>query len=142
MISKQEKVFGFFLFLLDKKGFLWYHQINRIFIPKGWIAMIELNYHKSLEHLHVGCEKPRAYFIPYQSECAAKTGNRAESDRFVSLCGEWNFTYFASVNDLPDFTADDYIADWLQKVSCPIIRVDGTKPIEDNVEYILQVIDR
>lgn len=37
---------------------------------------------------------------------------------------------------------DDYITDWLQKVNCPIIRVDGTKPIEDNVEYILQVIER
>ena len=36
---------------------------------------------------------------------------------------------------------DDYIADWLQKVRCPIIRVDGTKPIEDNVEYLLQIID-
>ena len=41
-----------------------------------------------------------------------------------------------------DSREDDYIADWLQKVSCPIIRVDGTKMIEDNVEYILQVIDR
>jgi len=41
-----------------------------------------------------------------------------------------------------DSREDDYIADWLQKVSCPIIRVDGTKTIEDNVEYILQLIDR
>lgn len=46
--------------------------------------------------------------------------------------------FFQMVDSRPD----DYIADWLQKVSCPIIRVDGTKPIEDNVEYILQVIDR
>ena len=40
-----------------------------------------------------------------------------------------------------DSGGDDYIEDWLQKVSCPIIKVDGTKPIEDNVEYLLRVID-
>ena len=40
-----------------------------------------------------------------------------------------------------DSGGDDYIEDWLQKVSCPIIKVDGTKPIEDNVKYLLQVID-
>ena len=40
-----------------------------------------------------------------------------------------------------DSGGDDYIEDWLPKVSCPIIKVDGTKPIEDNVEYLLRVID-
>ena len=37
---------------------------------------------------------------------------------------------------------DDYIENWLRKVNCPIIRVDGTKPIEENVEYIIHVIGR
>jgi thymidylate kinase len=37
---------------------------------------------------------------------------------------------------------DDFIENWLRKVNCPIIRVDGTKPIEENVEYIIHVIDR
>ena len=41
-----------------------------------------------------------------------------------------------------DSRGDDYIANWLQKVSSSIIRVDGTKTIEDNVEYIIQLIDR
>ena len=41
-----------------------------------------------------------------------------------------------------DSREDDYIANWLQKVGSPIIRVDGTKTVEDNVEYILQLIDR
>lgn len=36
---------------------------------------------------------------------------------------------------------DEDIENWLQKVSCPIIRVNGTKPIADNVEYILRAID-
>ena len=41
-----------------------------------------------------------------------------------------------------DSRNDDYIANWLQKVSSPIISVDGTKTVEDNVEYILRLIDR
>ena len=47
-------------------------------------------------------------------------------------------TFFQMV----DSRQDNYIANWLQKVPCPIIRVDGTNPIEDNVEYILQAIER
>ena len=69
------------------------------------------HYHLSQEHLHVGCDKPRAYFIPYGSDAAAKTGNRALSDRFLTLCGEWSFRYYRSLNDLPDFTAPDFSAE-------------------------------
>ena len=36
---------------------------------------------------------------------------------------------------------DDYIENWLQTVKCPIIRVDGTKPIEENVEHIIQILN-
>lgn len=32
---------------------------------------------------------------------------------------------------------DDYIEDWLQMVKCPIIRVDGTKTIDENVKHII-----
>ena len=35
---------------------------------------------------------------------------------------------------------DDCIENWLKKVNCPMIRVDGTKPIEENVGYIIQAI--
>jgi len=79
----------------------------------------ELNYHKSLEHLHVGCEAPTAYLIPYGTECSARKGNRAESDRFMSLCGEWNFRYYESVNDIDDFTSEDYSADGSDKLTVP-----------------------
>jgi len=41
-----------------------------------------------------------------------------------------------------DSRQDDYIENWLEKVSCPIIRVDGTKPIDENVAYIIQAIAR
>lgn len=39
-----------------------------------------------------------------------------------------------------DSREDEFIETWLQMVNCPIIRVDGTKPIEDNVEYIIKEI--
>ena len=35
---------------------------------------------------------------------------------------------------------EDYVENWLQTVECPIIRVDGTKTIEENVEHIIQVL--
>ncbi len=82
--------------------------------------MLELNYHRSLSHLHIGCEEPHAYFIPYQSDAAANTCNRAESDRFVSLCGEWAFRYFASERELPDFTADAYSAEGADRLNVPM----------------------
>lgn len=37
---------------------------------------------------------------------------------------------------------DNYIENWLREINCPIIRVDGTKPIEENVEYITHVMGR
>ena len=44
------------------------------------------DYHKSLKHLHVGCEAPRAYFVPFASkeeflatqDKVCKSGNRVE----------------------------------------------------------------
>lgn len=51
-------------------------------------------YFKDIGTLHVGCEEPRAYFIPYASLEDAKNGNRASSDFFISLCGEWDFRFF------------------------------------------------
>lgn len=67
------------------------------------------NYHKSLTDFHVNCEKPRAYFIPFESEKKAVSGKRGDSAYFKSLCGKWNFKYFDSINDLDeDYTADDY----------------------------------
>ena len=79
----------------------------------------ELNYHKSLEHLHVGCDKPHAYFIPYHSSAAASLGNRAASNRFLSLCGEWSFRYYKSVNDVEDFTAPDYTSEGSDRLNVP-----------------------
>jgi len=80
----------------------------------------ELNFHKDLKTLHVGCEKPHAYFIPYQSAETAKIANRSRSDRFFSLCGEWSFRYYASVEDIEDFTAPDWSEEGADRLTVPM----------------------
>lgn len=35
---------------------------------------------------------------------------------------------------------NEYIEDWLQALNCPILRVDGTKPIADNLAIIIQAM--
>ena len=32
---------------------------------------------------------------------------------------------------------EDYVECWLRTLKCPVIRVDGTKPVNENVEYII-----
>lgn len=32
------------------------------------------------------------------------------------------------------------VEEWIQQLSCPILRIDGTKPIEENVDYIINQI--
>jgi len=35
---------------------------------------------------------------------------------------------------------DDFVENWLQTLTCPVIRVDGTRSIEENIELILKLI--
>ena len=81
---------------------------------------MEFLYHQDLEHLHVGCEKPHAYFIPYGSRKAAKTVNRAASNRFVTLCGEWDFRFYRSIREVEDFTAADWSAEGFDRLNVPM----------------------
>lgn len=76
-------------------------------------------YHKSLAELHMGCEKPRAYFIPFESEAAAAKP-RGESAYFKSLCGTWKFRYYRSFEDVgDDFYAPDYDTSGLEDITVP-----------------------
>ena len=81
--------------------------------------MFDFSYHKSLTHLHVGCEKPRAYFVPYHSEAAARKDNRADSRNFLSLCGDWDFHFYSSLAEAPDFLADGFTTDGFDKLTVP-----------------------
>ncbi len=98
------------------------------------------NYHKSLLDLHVGCEGPHAYFIPYHSEHTAMRQNRAESRFFYPLTGEWNFRFFSSVAELEGAELDAVIRTAQDKLTVPMswqCRVDAgyDVPHYTNVNY-------
>ena len=38
---------------------------------------------------------------------------------------------------LTDSRPDTYVTDWLETVNCPVIRIDGTLPVENNLDYIV-----
>ena len=41
---------------------------------------------------------------------------------------------------LTDSRTDDYVTDWLEQVDCPVIRIDGTRPVEENADYLVSVL--
>ena len=77
-------------------------------------------YHQDQKTLHVGCETPRAYFIPYQCENSAKSGNRGRSRFFKSLCGEWDFRFYKSFRDVCDVTEDNFSRESFDKIPVPM----------------------
>ena len=98
-------------------------------------------YHKSLEHLHVGAEAPRAYFIPYDNLQDALSGDRSTSYYKTDLCGEWSFKYFKSFEDIDEsIYAKDFDYNTLSKVKVPgcfqLYDVEGIdKPLYSNLMY-------
>lgn len=77
-------------------------------------------YHTSPAVLHVGCEAPRAYFVPFPCEECARTENRGESAYFKSLCGEWNFKFFKSYSEFCALRRDEFAADGFDKLTVPM----------------------
>lgn len=63
-------------------------------------------YYRQLENLHVGCEEPRAYFVPFSNEKDA-TDKREKSSLFTLLNGEWDFAFFENVEEL-DIEKEDF----------------------------------
>ncbi|MBQ8402658.1 MAG: DUF4981 domain-containing protein, partial [Clostridia bacterium] len=78
------------------------------------------DYHTTEQILHVNCEEPRAYFIPYTSKCAALDANRDASAYFKSLCGVWDFQFFKSVHDICDFTCGCFDRAAMEKLPVPM----------------------
>ena len=64
--------------------------------------MQPLIFHENIQTLHVGALPNHAYFIPHGSRDSALTLRRGNSDRFLLLSGEWDFTYYSSLLDLPE----------------------------------------
>lgn len=101
----------------------------------------EFNYHKNLDVLHKGCEKPRAYFVPCSDRASALGEKREKSDRFVSLCGDWRFRFYPSPDMLDDFLADTFSADGFDRISVPrcwqsVLGSGYDTPNYANTEYV------
>lgn len=76
-------------------------------------------YYKEVETLHVGCEAPRAYFVPYESRESALSDNRAASEYFYSLCGEWDFRFFKNPDVPNGMTLDELHSMGADKIPVP-----------------------
>ena len=75
--------------------------------------------HQDPACLHVGCEAPHAYFIPFEGDEAALGDNREKSAFFHSLCGEWDFRYYPSLLQLEDFRAPDFARAQMERIPVP-----------------------
>lgn len=60
------------------------------------------HYFEDLKTLHIGTEKPRAYYIPFASARDIFTKTREESTRFGLLNGDWDFHYYQNIDAVPD----------------------------------------
>lgn len=88
--------------------------------------------------LHINCEKPHAYFIPYDTAEKANKGIRGTSNYFINLSGVWNFKYYASVNDVEDdfYQADFDASDWDKLIVPSNWQMHGyDKPNYTNLAY-------
>ena len=47
-------------------------------------------------------------------------------------------SFFNMINGRPEH----YVEEWVQALNCPVIRVDGTKPIWENIIFITEQIQR
>lgn len=63
-----------------------------------------------------------AYFIPFSDKASSALSEREESDRFLSLNGNWKFCYFKSLFDVNDrFRAADYAAEGYDTIPVPSV---------------------
>ena len=47
-------------------------------------------------------------------------------------------SFFSAVKSRPDV----FVTEWLEKsVNCRVIHIDGTLPVEENVEYLVSVLN-
>ncbi len=46
-------------------------------------------------------------------------------------------SFFRMIESRPE----DYVENWLQTLNCPVIKVDGTKPVEEIVELIVRELN-
>ncbi len=98
-------------------------------------------YHKDLESLHIGCEAPRAYFVPFSNEADAVSLDRNSSDRFLNLCGEWNFNYYKSFEDIEEDFLEQSFRETITVPLCWQMLLDRgyDVPLYSNLKYPFQL---
>lgn len=95
-------------------------------------------YWENPDVLHVNCETPHAYFIPYETEAKAQKGVRGGSRFFKSLNGIWKFKYHNTVHQVEDgFYNESYDAEaWDSLIVPSNWQMHGYDiPHYTNVEY-------
>jgi len=95
-------------------------------------------YWENPDVLHVNCEEPRAYFIPFENEAKAEKGLRGNSKYYQSLNGVWKFKYHNSVYNVEEgFQAGNFDADCWDNLMVPSNwQMHGyDKPNYTNVNY-------
>ena len=40
------------------------------------------------------------------------------------------------------YRSENVVEEWIQLLNCPILRIDGTKPIEENIDFIINQIKK
>ena len=98
-------------------------------------------YHKDLESLHVGCEAPRAYFVPFTNEADAISLDRNGSDRFLNLCGEWDFRFYNSFEDIEEDFLEQSFSETIPVPLCWQMLLDRgyDVPLYSNLKYPFQL---
>ncbi len=91
--------------------------------------------YENLQYIHENTLPPRAHYIPYDTLKKALEGERAHSDFYTLLNGEWQFKYFSRDVDCPEV-----ITDW-DTVSVPSCwQTTGYEPpYYTNVNYPIPV---
>lgn len=87
--------------------------------------------YENINIIHENTEKPRAYYIPYDTKEKAMCGDKRQSEYYTLLNGEWDFRYFSRDIDCPA-----EIDNW-DKISVPSCwQTTGyEKPYYTNVNY-------
>lgn len=81
-----------------------------------------------------------AIYIEVPREIRLKRVYERSYALFGEKCREGGVFYehVKSFHEFCELRDEKTVEHWLSTVSCPIVRVDGTLPIDDNVELIVQ----
>lgn len=83
-----------------------------------------------------------AVFVSVEKKTRMKRVRQRAFDKYGDRVTEGGDLYERekAFYDIIEKRTDKTVTDWLEKLDIPVIKVDGTKPIEENTEFILSQI--